>query len=366
VEGRVLPPPTIAYNGATAKVGNGKWDNRNHEFIQPAPAPIKWAIVNSDIRINKEDIQKFERMISSLARKNRMNLQYAGVGNFDWANNPLAQLLTRMKAGGVQFVFVIFDEKHRRPRVRQAAEIQVKILAECILGVTIKDKCTPPTIGNILLKMNAKLNGVNHGLIDQNFKKWSQDAMFVGADVNHPSPGETKPSVVGVVSSFDSTDFRYNADIRLQKPRLEMIDNFKEIMLGQIRFYQQKMKKFPQKIFYFRDGVSESQLQAVLDWELSEMKQACAELQIFPVPKITVAIVQKRHHTRFFPDKRDGDGSRNNNVLAGTVVDKDIVHPFQFQFYMASHAAIQGVTKPAKYCVIFDGELNFLIPFITS
>lgn len=71
--------------------------------------------------------------------------------------------------------------------------------------------------------------------------------------------------------------------------------------------------------------------------------------------KVTFIVVQKRHHTRFFPTGRESsDGSKNNNIPAGTVVDKDIVHPFQYQFFMASHAAIQGVTKPAKYCVLIN------------
>lgn len=71
--------------------------------------------------------------------------------------------------------------------------------------------------------------------------------------------------------------------------------------------------------------------------------------------KVTFIVVQKRHHTRFFPTSKDSsDGSKNNNIPAGTVVDKDIVHPFFYQFFMASHAAIQGVTKPAKYCVLIN------------
>ena len=73
-----------------------------------------------------------------------------------------------------------------------------------------------------------------------------------------------------------------------------------------------------------------------------------------PPAKVTFVVVQKRHHTRFFPtDRRFADG-KNNNILAGTVVDKDIVHPFQYQFFLASHAAIQGVTKPTKYCVLVN------------
>lgn len=55
---------------------------------------------------------------------------------------------------------------------------------------------------------------------------------------------------------------------------------------------------------------------------------------------VTLVVVQKRHHTRFFPHKRDGDG-RNNNVPAGTLVDTVITHPTEVDFYLVSHQSIQ-------------------------
>jgi eukaryotic translation initiation factor 2C len=39
-------------------------------------------------------------------------------------------------------------------------------------------------------------------------------------------------------------------------------------------------------------------------------------------------------------------------------VDTDVVDPYTFQFFLASHAAIQGVTKPTKYCILHD-DSNF-------
>ena len=53
-------------------------------------------------------------------------------------------------------------------------------------------------------------------------------------------------------------------------------------------------------------------------------------------PKITVIVVGKRHHVRFFPKGRDAD--RSGNCLAGTVVDQDITHPTEFDFYLQSHS----------------------------
>lgn len=58
------------------------------------------------------------------------------------------------------------------------------------------------------------------------------------------------------------------------------------------------------------------------------------------LPKLTFIIVKKRHNTRFFA--RDSNTGGMINVQPGTVVDTDIVHPEDFDFYLNSHAALQG------------------------
>ncbi len=64
-------------------------------------------------------------------------------------------------------------------------------------------------------------------------------------------------------------------------------------------------------------------------------------------------MVQKRHHARFFPlNKQEMD--RSGNILPGTVVDSDITHPFEFDFYLTSHAGIQGTSRPTHYHVLHD------------
>lgn len=75
--------------------------------------------------------------------------------------------------------------------------------------------------------------------------------------------------------------------------------------------------------------------------------------------KVAFVVVQKRHHTRFFPTKPEfSDG--NNNIPPGTVVNKDIVHPFQYQFFLASHAAIKvfKVYKEKLFCSLIGNFLS--------
>ena len=53
--------------------------------------------------------------------------------------------------------------------------------------------------------------------------------------------------------------------------------------------------------------------------------------------KLTIVVVGKMHHVRFFPKNRS-DEDRSGNCPAGTVVDNDITHPTEFDFYLQSHA----------------------------
>jgi hypothetical protein len=82
------------------------------------------------------------------------------------------------------------------------------------------------------------------------------------------------------------------------------------------------------------------------------LPQACFELEANYCPPITFVVVQKRHNTRLFPVGRERD--RSGNCLPGTVVDKGICHPTQFDFFLNSHAGLQGHNKPAHYHVLVD------------
>ena len=55
----------------------------------------------------------------------------------------------------------------------------------------------------------------------------------------------------------------------------------------------------PENLLIYRDGVSEGQYEAVLREELTAMRNTC-NVMYTEQPKITLIIVGKRHHTRFF------------------------------------------------------------------
>uniref|UniRef100_A0A0E0NZM1 Piwi domain-containing protein n=1 Tax=Oryza rufipogon TaxID=4529 RepID=A0A0E0NZM1_ORYRU len=116
----------------------------------------------------------------------------------------------------------------------------------------------------------------------------------------------------------------------------------------------------PGRIIFYRDGVSEGQFSQVLLSEMDAIRKACASIEEGYLPPVTFVVVQKRHHTRLFPEDHHARDQmdRSRNILPGTVVDTKICHPSEFDFYLCSHSGIQGTSHPTHYYVLFD-ENNF-------
>lgn len=176
--------------------------------------------------------------------------------------------------------------------------------------------------------------------------------------MTHPSPEQsTIPSVVGVVASFDRNGFRYKPHFQLQDPKEEMIHGLEAIMQTMLNNYKNKNnQQLPEMILYYRDGVSDGQFSQVLDIELNAINRAVAAMNPPSKINVTFVVVQKRHHTRFFPGPKCPKEGRNQNVPPGTIVDRYITTPKHFQFFLTSHLAVQGVAKPSKYTVLHDDE----------
>ena len=151
---------------------------------------------------------------------------------------------------------------------------------------------------------------------------------------------------------------RYSGAIRMQGHRVEIIADLEMLALAMLKqFYRSTGGVKPARVVFYRDGVSEGQFAHVMAQEVTALRRAFKRLDSGYSPRVTFIIVQKRHHTRFFAMNRQ-DSDRSGNPLPGTVVDTAVCHPTEFDFYLLSHAGIQGTSRPTKYAVLLD-ENNF-------
>jgi eukaryotic translation initiation factor 2C len=167
-----------------------------------------------------------------------------------------------------------------------------------------------------------------------------------------------------MVGNIDPTYSRYIAISKVQKSRQEIIDDTEEMVKHCIRMHVNykletgidRNQAFPKRAIFFRDGVSEGQFKQVIEGEVPKIKAALADMKLPTIPKLTVVVVGKRHHVRFFPPQ--GQGDRSGNCPAGLVVDTEVTSPAEFDFYLQSHAGLLGTSRPAHYNVLYD-ENNF-------
>ncbi|KAK6928957.1 Protein argonaute, N-terminal, partial [Dillenia turbinata] len=221
-------------------------------------------------------------------------------------------------------------------------------------GIVTQCMAPPPRINdqyftNLLLKINAKLGGMNSFLSCEQTIPIVSDVptMILGMDIWHGSAGQSNlPSIAAVTGSREwPLVSRYGACTRVQSPKAEMIDDLfkpepntnkddgimRELLL---EFYGSTRGRKPENIIIFRDGVSESQFNQVLNLELDSIMEACKFLDETWFPKFTLIIAQKRHHTTFF------QASAPDNVPPGTVIDNSICHPKNNDFYLCAQAGM--------------------------
>ncbi|MQM08404.1 hypothetical protein Taro_041262 [Colocasia esculenta] len=258
--------------------------------------------------------------------------------------------------------------------LKRICETDLGLVSQCCLTKHVF-RMSKQYLANVALKINVKVGGRNTVLVDALTRRIplvsDRPTIIFGADVTHPHPGEdSSPSIAAVVASQDWPEVtKYAGLVSAQAHRQELIQDLFKVYQDPVRgtvtggmikelliSFKKATGQKPQRIIFYRDGVSEGQFYQVLLYELDAIRKACASLEPNYQPPVTFVVVQKRHHTRLFANNHADQHStdRSGNILPGTVVDSKICHPTEFDFYLCSHAGIQGTSRPAHYHVLWD------------
>lgn len=229
-------------------------------------------------------------------------------------------------------------------------------------------RASPGEIANLMLKFSMKTLGINWTLAIQEFNKiLKEPTMLLGLDVVHPPPGALKgaPSVAGLVYSVDPAPGQFLPVVSLLVPEpgkaaREVVPtgSLKPMVEYAFQGWQKHNKELPRRIFMCRDGVSETQLQQVLDEELPAIKQAAMKFYAGrQPPEVFILNTQKRHITRLFKakdDKKSTAFDQKGNPLPGLIVDSKIVSRSLDDWYSVSHKCLQGTSRPAHHVRLYD------------
>jgi hypothetical protein len=279
--------------------------------------------------------------------------------------DPQLEAMFKRAASSLQLLFIILPSTPipLYNRIKLLGDVKYGVHTICSVGTKIaKPQGQDQYLRNLALKFNLKLGGSNQLVEPARLGFISEDkTMIVGIDVTHPSPGSNNaPSVAGMVASVDRWLGQWPAVLSIQKGKKEMVSELDVMLKSRLNLWRKRGKHaaFPENIIIYRDGVSEGQYQTVLDEELPLIRAACKEIYPPPdqkkgLPRLTIAIVGKRHHTRFYPTAVS-EADNSSNTKAGTVVDRGVTEARNWDFFLQAHAALQGTARPAHYYVVLD------------
>ncbi|WOK99389.1 protein argonaute MEL1-like [Canna indica] len=393
VEARVLPPPRLKYHDSgrdkSCNPSVGQWNMMNKKMVNGASVEY-WTCVSFASRLRQEEVFQFcgeligacNNMGMAINPMPFVDIQFdrpdhleSALGRINKLSIKTLQEIGKDGKHTLLLIVILPDISGFYGKLKRICETELGIVSQCCKPRNVS-KCNRQYLQNVALKINVKSGGRNTVLEDAFHKRiplvTDRPTIIFGADVTHPPAGDDSASSIAAVVA--STDWPENAKYRglfsAQTHREEIIQDLftvthdekrGTIYGGMIRellisFYRSTGGK-PYRIIFYRDGVSEGQFSQVLLYEMDAIRRACASIEVGYLPPVTFVVVQKRHHTRFFPEIHGSHdlSDRSGNILPGrTVVDRKICHPTEFDFYLCSHAGIQGTSRPTHYHVLLD------------
>ena len=389
VRGRMLSSPSVSYeHGSAPTPVPGGWNVRAVQFKISVPKAadknlVSWGCLrlndsNSKSLANTHElaISQFKQnlgkcgIITGIPQQSTLNFDKRQGDFLDTDKRRTIEEMIRAfhQKLKLDILLVVLPDKDTAlyNRIKRFSDLIEGIHTVCVLGKEDEHergeklyKCNGTYFANVALKFNLKLGGTNHTLNDVDLGIISRGkTMVVGEDVVHPSPGSEKASVASMVANNYKDLAQWPVDLRVQvRKGKEMLDKAYEMLETRLALWKKCHKVFPETILVYRDGVSESQYQQVLDEELEAMRDGCRTLYYNArqdPPRFTLIIVGKRHHTRFFPPTNHPDSDDRGNPKRGLVVNRVITEARNWDFFLQSHNALQGHARPAHYYVLWD------------
>jgi eukaryotic translation initiation factor 2C len=382
VPGRVLSAPAIKYRGNDTEVPrSGSWNMSKVRFTSSATIPawtylwIKRAGRPGQIEENnllKPVVTRFHEIMNASGLNAPAPTVPGPTVMLDAANatqtndqlivSMMQRIAANEKRVGLLFVLLPDTDAAVYNKVKYAADVLYGIhTVGSVDSKLAKARGRDQYLANIALKVNSKLLGVNQTIDMSKLGIIAEGkTMVVGIDVTHPSPGSlsSAPSVASIVASTDKNLSQFPCELRIQKGRKEMVTDLKDMFQSRLDLWKARNKTLPENILVYRDGVSEGQYQALLDDEIPSLREGCK--LVYPadqtkkgLPKISVIVVGKRHHTRFYATK-ENEADRSGNPMNGTVVDRGVTSMWDWDFFLQAHTCLQGTAKPAHYYVVLD------------
>jgi aubergine-like protein len=277
---------------------------------------------------------------------------------YDW--RTFAQTLeTQARKGPIQIAICLLSKRfHQRDyeKIKTLTTTSISIPTQVVM-LPVNAKRMNAVLDKVALQIQAKAGAQLWAIRpSQVFGKF---LMVVGIDVFHDTI-QKKKSVLGFCATIHPNLSKYYSTTSLQQSGQEIATSIGNLFLEALHTFKARAKRYPETIIFFRDGVAESQIPAVKDFEVQSILRACEDLGEAYRPLVLYTVVVKKTAAKFFTPPCSKGGTQRGrmevtNPPPGTVVINRVV-PEQGDFYLISHSANQGMSSPTLYRTIFSSR----------
>ena len=197
----------------------------------------------------------------------------------------------------------------------------------------------------VLNQMVVKVKGE---LFRINFteKITSSPSMIIGIDSSRTKEG--KKYVIS--SSFNMFFNKFYTDYKTERNDNE--NSLRDLIKSSLdHFKKVNYNNLPKTIIIYRQGGNEKQTEKIIKYELPKIIKSFEEYQTNYKPKLTIFGVNKKTDLKFF-EKNNNNGYRN--IPAGTVIDKGVISPEVFEFYLQCPEVDQGTGSPVHFICLHN------------
>ncbi|XP_042065411.1 protein argonaute 10-like isoform X2 [Salvia splendens] len=296
VEARVLPAPWLKYH-ETGKEKDclpqvGQWNMMNKKMINGMTVS-RWACINFSRSVQDSVARGFCNELAQMCQVSGMEFSPEPVIPFynarpDQVEKALKHVyhacMNKLKGKELDLLLAILPDNNGSlyGDLKRICETDLGLISQCCLTKHVF-KMNKQYLANVSLKINVKMGGRNTVLLDAISCRIPLvsdiPTIIFGADVTHPENGEeSSPSIAAVVASQDWPEVtKYAGLVCAQAHRQELIQDLYKtwqdplrgtVSGGMVRDLLVSFRKAtgqkPQRIIFYRDGVSEGQFYQAL------------------------------------------------------------------------------------------------------
>ncbi|CAN8026453.1 hypothetical protein HPB47_015530 [Ixodes persulcatus] len=349
IDARVMPPEWVIqgtqnyrYGANTADFSREMRDKRMHVAI----TLDSWIVICP--KRDEQNCAEFVRSLMSVCPP--MGLRVTEPRLLELEDDRAGSYVRALQQlSGLQLALVILpnNRKDRYDMIKKHACVDLGLQTQVLLSRTIGNRKNVRSVATkVAIQLNCKLGG----------QAWCLEiplasTMVIGYDTYHDSSQRGR-SAGAFVASLNRTFTRWFSRVSFHASHQELGNSLAIHLQDALRQYGcENGGAVPERILFFRDGVSDGQIPQVREWEINQIVASLDALFPGKDHKLAFVVVTKRISTRLFAVTSSGGYA---NPPPGTVVDSEVTRPERYDFFLVSQSVRQGTVAPTHYNVIHD------------